>query len=96
MTEIWDAYRQDLGDKSTAATMGYTSKAVLAHFGHFRPDQITTELCREYACKRMEGGILQGSVHTELGHLRSAMTFAVINRMIETAPSIERPAKPTP
>ncbi|WP_350310462.1 site-specific integrase [Paracoccus sp. SSJ] len=76
--------------------MGYTGKAVLAHFGHYRPDQITTDLCRSYAKQRMDSGISQGAVHTELGHLRSAMTFAERNRMITAAPHIERPAKPTP
>lgn len=96
VAEIWEGYRRDLGEKPTAATMGYTGKAVLGHFGHFRPDQITTELCREYARKRMDGGISQGSVHTELGHLRSAMTWAKNNRLIDAAPHIERPAKPTP
>lgn len=96
VSDIWEAYRADLGDKPTAKTMGYTGKAVLAHFGHHRPDQITTEQCRSYATKRIKAGISQGSVHTELGHLRSTMTFGVKNRMIESAPYIERPAKPTP
>lgn len=96
VADIWEAYRADLGDKPTAKTMRYTGKAVLAHFGHYRPDQVTTALCRDYATTRMKAGISQGSVHTELGHLRSAMKFAADNRMIEVAPSIERPAKPTP
>ncbi|MFE3839190.1 tyrosine-type recombinase/integrase [Pseudogemmobacter sonorensis] len=93
---LWDGYRRDLGGKPTAETMGYTGKAVLAHFGAYRPDQITTELCRAYARDRMAAGISQGSVHTELGHLRSTMTWAERNRLIEAAPHIERPAKPTP
>lgn len=96
VAQIWEEYRRDLGDKPTGKTMGYTGKAVLAHFGHYRPDQITTDLCRSYAKQRMDSGISQGAVHTELGHLRSAMTFAERNRMITAAPHIERPAKPTP
>jgi integrase len=96
VTQIWEAYRKDLGDKPTATTMLYTGKAVLAHFGHYRPDQITTNLCRAYARARMADGISQGSVHTELGHLRSTMMFAVKNRIIQAAPYIERPAKPMP
>lgn len=93
---IWAEYVNDLGDRPTAKTMGYTGKAVLAHFGHYRPDQITTALCRSYNRDRMAAGISQGSVHTELGHLRSAMTFAERARIIDAAPHIERPAKPTP
>lgn len=96
VAQIWDEYRKDLGDRPTAKTMGYTGKAVLAHFGHYRPDQITTELCRAYARDRMAKRISQGAVHTELGHLRSAMTWAEKNRVITAAPHIERPSKPTP
>ncbi|NRB19942.1 MAG: site-specific integrase [Rhodobacteraceae bacterium] len=96
VADIWEAYRLDLGDKPTAKTMRYTGKAVLAHFGKYRPDQITTALCHRYAEKRMSQDKSQGTVHTELGHLRSTMTFAVKERIIDRAPEIERPAKPTP
>lgn len=96
VAEIWEAYRADLGDRPTAKTMGYTGKAVLEHFGKYRPDQITTDLCRKYTAKRTKDGKSQGTIHTELGHLRSAMRFAVRERIIDRAPAIERPAKPTP
>lgn len=96
VSAIWAEYVNDLGDRPTAKTMRYTGKAVLGHFGHYRPDQITTTLCRSYSRDRMAAGISQGSVHTELGHLRSAMTFAERARIIDAAPHIERPAKPTP
>lgn len=96
IADIWEAYRKDLGGRPTAETMGYTGKAVLAHFGAYRPDQVSTDLCRDYSAKRTAAGISQGSVHTELGHLRSALRFAVKARIIERAPDIERPAKPTP
>lgn len=96
VADIWSDYITDLGDRPTAKTMGYTGKAILPHFGHFRPDQITIDLCRAYARIRSTEGIAQGSVHTELGHLRSALTFAVRARIIDDAPHIERPAKPTP
>lgn len=96
VSDIWEAYREDLGEKPTAKTMGYTGKAVLEHFGSFRPDQISTALCRAYVVKREAAGKSQGTIHTELGHLRSAMRFAVKERIIDRAPEIERPAKPTP
>lgn len=96
VTDVWTAYVDDLGDRPTAKTMGYTGKAVLPHFGAFRPDQIDAQLCRDYAAKREAAGVKQGSVHTELGHLRSAMKFGHRARMIDFAPHIWRPAKPTP
>lgn len=96
VAEIWEAYRRDLGDKPTATTMLHTGKAVLAHFSQYRPDQITSDLCRDYAAKREAAGKSQGTIHTELGHLRSTMTFAVKRNLIDRAPHIDRPAKPTP
>jgi integrase len=94
VAEIWESYRADLGDKPTAKTMLYTGKAILPHFGHFRPDQITRDMCRDYAGRRTAAGLSQGSVHTELGHLRSALVFGQKIRMIESAPDIWRPVKP--
>lgn len=94
VAEIWEMYREDLGDKPTATTMLYTGKAVLPHFGAYRPEQIDKALCVQYEALRKGQGISQGSVHTELGHLRSAMTFAHDARMIDRAPKIWRPAKP--
>lgn len=94
VAEIWEMYREDLGDKPTATTMLYTGKAVLPHFGAYRPEQIDKALCVQYEALRKGQGISQGSIHTELGHLRSAMTFAHDARMIDRAPKIWRPAKP--
>jgi integrase len=91
---IWQAYREDLGDRPTARTMGWTGKAILPHFGALRPDQITKAHCTAYATARTAAGISAGSIHTELGHLQSALRFAAAHRMIEQAPRIWRPAKP--
>jgi integrase len=94
IADLWAAYTAHLGDKPTAATMGYTGKAVLAAFGLLRPDQITIDDCRRYTADRMRAGRKQGSVHTELGHLRSTLRWAEKAGLIAKAPHIERPAKP--
>ena len=94
VAEIWELYRADLGDKPTATTMCYTGKAVLSHFGHLRPEDITKARCLDYDRKRRTAGKSQGSVHTELGHLKSALLFAEHTRMIDRAPKIWRPEKP--
>lgn len=96
VSDIWSLYIDHLGDKPNARTLGYTGKAILPHFGAYRPDQINDDLCRSYAQKRDIEGRKQGTIHTELGHLRSAMRFAAKKRLIDAAPDIERPAKPTP
>lgn len=90
VAEIWADYVKDLGSKPTAKTMGYTGKAVLPHFGAHLPESITKAMCKEYAAKRIEAGKMQGTVWTELGHLQSALNFALERK----APRIWRPQKP--
>lgn len=94
ISEIWIAYIDHLGAKPTARTMGYTGRAILPHFGAFRPDQITTTDCRRYRDQRLAEGRKVGSVHTELGHLRSALRWAHKAGLIARAPHIELPPKP--
>ena len=96
VADLWAAYIKDLGDRRTATTMRSTGKAVLAHFGAYRPDQIDRDMCRAYADQRTAAGLKQGTVHTELGHLRSTMRFAVKMGWIAKAPDIWRPTKPAP
>ena len=94
ISELWELYRADLGEKPTATTMGYTGKAVLPHFGHYRPEDVTKALCTGYADAREAAGIAQGSVWTELGHLQSTLNYAENSRLIDRAPKIWRPSKP--
>lgn len=91
IAEIWQAYKEDLGDRPTAKTMQYTGKAILPHFGHYRPEDVTKAMCVAYVDKR---DAKQGTVWTELGHLQSALNFAAKTRMIDRAPKVWRPQKP--
>jgi len=93
---LWEAYLLDRAGRPIAETMRWTGKAILAHFGALRPDQISTEHCRTYADFRRMKGIQDGSIWTELGHLRSALNWAVKMNRIDRAPYIERPEKPAP
>lgn len=95
-SDLWAAYLDERMGRSVATTMKYTGKAVLPHFGALRPDQITTQDCRDYAGIRRRAGIKDGSIWTELGHLRAVMNWAASHGMIDRAPVIERPAKPAP
>lgn len=91
-----DAYIEHLGERPTAATVGYIRGALNATFGALRPDQITERDCRAYGDLRAHDGKAVGTIHTELGHLRSAVRYAEKSRMIDRAPHIWRPAKPMP
>lgn len=96
VTQIWTAYRDDRAGRPIAKTMLYTGKAILPHFGALRPDQITDEDCRSYVKLRRKAGIKDGSIWTELGHLRTCLQWAAKKRLITHAPGIERPSKPAP
>lgn len=93
---LWNTYLAERKDRPVAETMKYTGKAVLPHFGALRPDQITTQHCRDYAAARRKAGIKDGSIWTELGHLRTVLNWAFKTGAIERAPYIERPPKPAP
>jgi integrase len=76
--------------------MGYTWKALEPVFGHLDGDAITLEDCRSYTKMRRAAKKSDGSIWTELGHLRSVLVWAKNNKIIAEAPKIERPTKPEP
>lgn len=96
VADIWAEYVAFLGDRPTAATMAHTGKAILPHFGPMRPAQISDSACRQYIAFRRAAGRKDGAIWTELGHLRSAMNFALKRGWIDRAPYILRPEKPAP
>ena len=96
VADLWAAYRKDKEGRRVDQHMGDTGKAILPMFGAMLPDQITTQDCRQYLADRREKGRKDGTIRTELGHLRTCLTWAEKHRMIEHAPHIERPALPAP
>lgn len=88
------AYADFLADRPAGKTLHYVRGQLDAHFGHYRPDQITRQMCAAY--RSGEAGHSVGSKHTELGYLRSALRYAEKSGLIDRAPHIWRPAKPTP
>lgn len=91
---LWDAYREDRTGRPIAITMGFERKAVLAHFGDLTADDISDETCRAYIKKRRAIGRHDGTIWTELGHLRTALVWGERTKRIIRAPHIERPQKP--
>ena len=92
--DCWESYRASLAGRPTGKTLSYSGKSVLAFFGHYRPDHVTEGLCRQYNDKRTGDGVTQGTIHTELGHLRSALKHGSKIGLIDKAPAIWRPSKP--
>lgn len=93
---LWRAYCAENAAKPTIVTMGHEWKAMSGTFEELRPKDITVDVCRSYTAKRRAGSIKDGTIWTELGHLRTVLTWAEKRGHIEHAPHIERPVKPPP
>lgn len=98
VADIWEAYRAEKEGRRVAVAMKHEWKAIGPHFGHLRPDQIKTSTCRAYTAARRKTVVRgkatcvhDGTIWTELGHLRTALVWAL---GAEKAPKIERPHKP--
>lgn len=94
--DLWQAYTLDKSGKAVLVTMGHTWKALKDRFGSRDGESITKEDCRAHTADRRRAGISDGTIHTELGHLRTVLVWAKKARLINEAPEIERPSKPDP
>lgn len=103
VSALWEGYKLDMAGRAVIATMEHTWKALEPRFGPMEAEHITIEDCREHIKarrsekkKQAPNGIGDGTIHTELGHLRMVLLWAKKNKLIAEAPHIERPAKPEP
>lgn len=86
-------YRKSLEGKASAETFDHQWKALGRHFGHLKADDVSEHHCRAYASQRKRA---EWTVHSELGRLRSALSWAEKRRLITKAPHVWRPAEPPP
>lgn len=94
--ELWSLYRAEKKGKRVAEAMEFEWRTMKVFFGPLRSDQVTIDLCRAYTAARRQMGKKDGTIWTELGHLRTVLLWAVERRLIGHAPPIERPQKPAP
>ena len=92
----WNGYRASLGPKPAAVTMGHEWKALGPYFGTMAADGLTEDDCEAYIATRRERGRKDGTIWTELGHLRSALKWAEKKGLITKAPTVWRPERPPP
>lgn len=92
----WKEYQKTLGERPAGVTMGFEWKAIGPHFGAIVADAVTEEDCEAYIAKRRKLKRSDGTIWTELGHLRSALKWAERKRHIVRAPAILRPERPAP
>lgn len=93
---VWNGYRESLGTKPSATTMGFEWKAVGAYFGEMGAESITEANCLIYQKRRADAGRSDGTARTELMHLRCALLWAEKKGIIGKAPAIFFPASPEP
>ena len=96
IAELWELYRIEKKGRRIADAMKFEWRKMAPFFGNLRPDQVTIDLCRAYAEARRAVGKQDGTIWTELGHLRTVFLWAEKRRLIAFAVPVERPAKPAP
>lgn len=96
IAELWELYRIEKRGRRIAEAMKFEWRKMAPFFGNLRPDQVTIDLCRAYSEARRVVGKQDGTIWTELGHLRTVFLWAASRRLIAYAPAVERPAKPAP
>lgn len=96
VAQLWHAYREDRAGRSIAESMRHTGVSILPAFGHLMPHQITTADCRAYIAARRAAGRQDGTIWSQLGHMRNVLSWAAKRGLIDRAPHIERPAQPAP
>jgi len=94
--ELWSAYVRDKSGRAVVVTMLHTWKALADAFGRHEAREVSIEDCRAHILRRRGAGIKDGTIHTELGHLRMVLRWAEKHGLIARAPHIERPPKPRP
>lgn len=94
--DLWQAFMLDKAGRAVTATMVHTWKALQQRFGEMDGQSITVADCRAHMAERRKNGIMDGTLLTELGHLRMVLRWAEKHKLIDRAPHIERPSKPKP
>lgn len=95
--EVFDAYRADREkDGKQVANFDWHWKALKTRFAGMDVDDITADVCRDYATTRMDQGKSAGTVWTELTLLRSCINWALKRGVIPRAPYVWVCAKPEP
>lgn len=96
VAHLWAAYCEDRAGRRVLRAMASEWKSLGPVFGHLYPHQITVAMCRGYTAARRAAGRGDGTIWTELGHLRIVLNWAAKRGIIERAPHIELPSKPAP
>ena len=94
---ILDRYLDDRkGRVASYDSLIYHTKKVREELGHYQPRFLTKKVNREFITARQGEGLSDGTIIKQLKTLRAAFALAVREDVIEKAPHIEVPPRPTP
>ena len=94
---ILDRYLDDRkGRVASYDTLVYHTKKIRSELGHYQPRFITKNVVRGYIVDRRNDGLSDGTIIKQLKTLRAALALAVRESVIDKAPHIEVPPRPTP
>lgn len=95
--QLYEAYVMDREkDGKLIATFKDNWKALGPRFSSMQVDDVTADVCRDYAEHRVSQGRSAGTIWTELTRLRSCLNWAQKRRVITLAPYVWCPSKPPP
>lgn len=89
--QILDHYLKDREGQTASDGHEWACQAVRRHIGALRPEHLER---KTYWLARTRDGVSPGTIIKDVGHLRAALELAVKDRLIATAPYIDRPAQP--
>jgi integrase len=96
VAQIWESYRVEMQGRRQAAKLAQTGRNVLPHFGHLAAVQVTPDDCKVYIAQRRGAGRKDATIRTELGCLRTALSWAHKARLVRTLPQIAMPPTSPP
>lgn len=94
--EVWRRYCQEKEGAVALRRMASEWRAMAPVFGNLEPSEITVETCRAYIAARRRQGRQDGTIWTELGDLRTVLSWAHKRGLLDRVPHVERPSKPPP
>ena len=83
VADLWSAYTLDMAGRAVVVTMSHTWKALKDRFGQIDGPSVSIADCRAHVSARRAAGISDGTIHTELGHLRMVLLWARKQKLLE-------------
>ena len=96
VSDIWNLYGEDRAGRAILDRMEFSWKALAKRFGETAPERDLTKDSRAHTAERRKAGRADGTIWTELNHLRIVLTWAHARGLIAFKPYVELPPKPDP